>query len=147
MHCTMDLTVTSTQDGYQQWSRSLRVPAASTSRSFLMAQSGDDTGNSCAHATRLRRTTNLAQQRMSLSSRSTIRWRSRGEVQRPGTRRNLNCPRPDHKLQCTDQATQDDPKEHLNQEKDFVVKVCCRTTNFGREVLCRSLIDLEDLSE
>ena len=35
------------------------VLAASTSRSFLMAQFGDDTGSSCSHATLLMRTTNL----------------------------------------------------------------------------------------
>ena len=45
--------------GYLRSSKSHWVLAASTSRSFLMAQFGDDTGSSCSHATLLMRTKNL----------------------------------------------------------------------------------------
>ena len=59
MRCTIDLAETSIPVGYLRSSRGHWVLAASTSRSFHMAQFGDDTGSSCSHATLLMRTTNL----------------------------------------------------------------------------------------
>ena len=50
--------------------------AASTSRSFLMDQFGDDTGSSCSHATLLMRTTNLVMLWTTfLNHRRIIPWR------------------------------------------------------------------------
>ncbi|XP_014777021.1 uncharacterized protein LOC106873987 [Octopus bimaculoides] len=65
-------------DGYQQLLRSHWVLSALTSRSYLMARCGDDTGNSCDRGTQLRKTMNLVMQKtLYLNLQQITRWRSR----------------------------------------------------------------------
>ena len=72
----MHLAETSILVGYLRSSRSHWVLAASTSRSFLMAQFGNDTGSSCSHATLQIRTTNLVMLWTTfLNCRRIIPWR------------------------------------------------------------------------
>ena len=116
---TMDLAETSILVGYLRSSRSHWVLAASTSRSFLMAQFGDDTGSSCSHATLLMRTTNLVMLWTTfLNCRRIIPWRYRGLHHRF---RDIPGPRLYHLTQSTDRTIPDDREGHVNPTKDIVV--------------------------
>ena len=121
MRCTMDLAETRIPIGYLRSSRSHWVLAASSSRSFLMAQFGDDTGSSCSHATLLMRTTNLVMLWTTfLNCRRIIQWRYRELHHRF---RNIPGPGLYHLSQSTDRTIPDDREGHVNPTKDIVVDV------------------------
>ena len=95
------------------------VLAASTSRSFLMAQFGDDTGSSCSHATLLMRTTNLVMLWTTfLNCQRIIPWRYWGLHHRF---RDIPGPRLYHLSQSTGRTIPDDREGHINPTKDIVV--------------------------
>ena len=73
MPCTVDHAETNSLGGCQPSSRKRWAPAATTSKSSHMALSGDDTGNSCSHATLPVRT--RSQETLRISSRLIILWR------------------------------------------------------------------------
>ena len=119
MRCTMDLAETNILVGYLRSSRRHWVLAASTSRSFLMAQFGDDTGSSCSHATLLMRTTNLVMLWTTfLNCRRIVPWTYRGLHHRF---RDIPGPRLYHLSQSMDRTIPDDRKGHVNPTKDIVV--------------------------
>ena len=119
MRCTMDLAETSLLVGYLRSSRSHWVLAASTSRSFLMAQFGDDTGSSCSHATLLMSTTNLVMLWTTfLNCQRIIPWRYRELHHRF---RDIPGPRLYHLSQSTDRTIPDDREGHVIPTKDIVV--------------------------
>ena len=134
MRCTMDLAETSIPVGYLRSSRSHWVLATSTSRSFLVAQFGDDTGSSCSHATLLMRTTNLVMLWTTiLNCRRILPWRYRGLYHRL---RDIPGPRLYRLTQSADRTNPDDRKGHLNPTLYCCWCLGC-SISFSGEVLQR----------